>query len=276
MKESIKLFIKGMLIGVASILPGISGGVLAVTLGIYEKIIHIASNFFKNIRKNLTFLLPIILGAGIAIVLVSGILSTALEKYNTQTTLLFLGLLLGGIPALIQKVKKNSFKANNIFVFIVTFTIVMAFILLHGDEKTVTFNMVDFTQYIKLFLVGIVAAATLVIPGISGSLILMILGYYQPILNTISSLLKFKDLGNSLLILIPFGIGVLLGILGIAKLINFLLKKYPNQTYYAIFGIVLASIVGVIIPLIGSNLVSIVIGLLLMVGGILVSLRLGK
>lgn len=276
MKEKVKLFFKGILIGIASILPGISGGTLAVTLGIYEKTIKMTSNFFKDIKKSLEYLLPIVFGVVIAALLFSGVLATSLEKYNTQTTLFILGLLLGGIPALLNKVSKKTLNAKNIFIFVCSFILIMAFVLLHAKETAVTFSELVFIDYIKLFLVGIIAAATFVVPGISGSLVLMIIGYYKPILETVSSLLKFKEFGGHLLVLIFFGLGILFGIMMMSKLINFLLKKYPVQTYYAIFGIILASIIGVILPLKGSDLMGVVVGLVLLLGGAFVTMRLGE
>lgn len=276
MKEKTILFFKGALIGIAGIMPGVSGGVLAVTLGIYEKVIYYTSNFFKDIKKSILFLMPIIIGGGVAILLSSVVLSKALDKYNVQTTLLFLGLLLGGMPSLLKKVNKKSVKFSNLMVFVITFTIAMAFVLISGQEQMVSFINVSFIDYVKLFLVGIIAAVTLVVPGISGSLILMIMGYYRPILDKISSLLKFNEIGSNLLILVPFGLGVVLGILLISKLINFLLKKYSTQTYYGIYGVILASIIGIIISLGNPSLSSILVGLILMIVGSLLVLRLGK
>lgn len=275
MKEKAILFFKGALIGIAGIMPGVSGGVLAVTLGIYEKTIFYASNFFKNIKKSILFLMPIVIGGGVAILLSSVILSSALEKYNVQTTLLFLGLLLGGIPSLLNKVTKKNINPSNIISFVITFIIAITFVFLSEDENVISFANPLFVDYLKLFIVGIIAAATLVIPGISGSLILMLMGYYRPILDTISSLLKFNNIFNNILILIPFGLGVLLGIFLISKSINFLLKKYSNQTYYGIYGIILASIIGIIFSLSGITLNSIIVGLILMIVGSIITYRMG-
>lgn len=136
-------------------------------------------------------------------------------------------------------------------------------------------NVVDFSRagiliYPVLLLVGAVAAATMVIPGVSGSFVLMLLGFYKPIINTISNLTKLENVGSNLLILVPFCIGILIGIILIAKLIEFLLKKYEVKTYFAILGFVFASIITLIKPLfaISTSLWQVILGVILcFVGG---------
>ena len=122
-----------------------------------------------------------------------------------------------------------------------------------------------------------VAAATMVIPGISGSFVLMMLGYYEPIVNTIKDLTKFDLLGHNLMILIPFGLGIIVGIVLVAKLIEYLLNKYPVKTYYGVFGFVLASLVAIIKPLfdISPSVIEVIIAVVLLVGGGLAAYKLG-
>lgn len=247
--EKVKLFLKGLIIGCASILPGISGGTMALTLGIYERLIEIAGNVFHNFKKNVLFLIPIGVGALVGIFLLSTFINVGLEKYPEITTLFFVGLMIGGIPSLLKKVKKKSFNFKNITISLIAFTTIIIFILTKEVSNEVSFVGMNITGYITLVFIGILASATLVIPGISGSLVLMLIGYYKPIVETISSLAKFNDIGKNLLILIPFAIGIVVGIVITSKIIGYLLKKYPTQTYYAIYGIIFASIIGVLIPL---------------------------
>lgn len=268
--EYLKLLIKGTLIGIAGILPGVSGGTLAVTMGIYERLIEIVGKFYVNFKENIKFLLPIGIGSGIGVILISKVIDSVIEKYEVFITLLFLGLLIGGIPRLLKKVDKKSFKSKNIIIFVISFLISMSFIFIQGTGTDVTFTNMNFMSYIVLFIIGFISAATLVIPGISGSLILMIIGYYKPLVNTISSLLHFDNLVNNILILLPFGIGILLGLVLISKLITKALKKYSNQTYYAIYGVILASIIGVLLPL------ELGIGIMLLFLGIYIAYRMEK
>ena len=128
-----------------------------------------------------------------------------------------------------------------------------------------------------LFVIGMISAATMVIPGISGSFVLMLLGYYEPIVNTIKDLTNFSLLGHNLLILIPFGLGILIGIVLVARLIEYLLNRYPIKTYYGVLGFVLASLVAIVKPLIGisPSAIEIVIAIILVIVGGGIAYKLG-
>lgn len=278
MKENIKLILKGMLIGIANIIPGVSGGTLMITLGIYEQIINTISHFFSNIKNNLKFIIPLGIGMVLSILLFSKIISIGLEKIPFATTLFFIGLILGGIPLLWKKVKLNSRKLSNILVFFITFLIVTIFAFLKSDNFIVSFTNLNLTSIIMLFLVGIIASSTMIIPGISGSFVLMLLGYYEPIINTIKSLTNFNLLGHNLLILIPFGIGIIIGIILVAKLIEFLLKKYEIKTYYGVLGFVLASMIAIIKPILNIELtvIEVIIAIILSFLGFITAYKLGE
>ena len=122
-----------------------------------------------------------------------------------------------------------------------------------------------------------ISAATMVIPGISGSFVLMLLGYYEPIVNTIKDLTNFSLLGHNLLILVPFGLGIVIGIVLVAKLIEYLFHRYPYKTYYGVLGFVLASLVAIIKPIIGLNvgIIEIVIAIVLLLVGGFIAYKLG-
>lgn len=277
--ENIKLVIKGFIIGVANIIPGVSGGTLAITLGIYEKLINIISHFFKNIKENIKFLLPIIIGAVLSILILSNVISYSLDKFPLQTTLFFIGLILGGIPMLCEKIKKGSKKSrfSNILIFLITFSIVTVFGFIGTGNNVVNLSNPGFIGYILLFVVGVIAAATMIIPGISGSFMLMMLGYYEPIINTIKDLTHFSNIFHNILILIPFGIGIIIGIVLIAKLIEMLLNKYPIKTYYGIIGFVLASIISILLPLTKSsyNVLTVIVGIIMLFIGGVIAYKLG-
>ena len=240
MKSKIILGIKGFLIGLANIIPGVSGGNMAITFGIYEELISIASNIFKNFKKNIGFILPIGIGAVLSIALLSNVITIALDKYKIATPLLFVGLILGGFPTIYKKIGKKIGKTKNIIPFIIT--ILLMFLIYVGikDMNNVDFTNIDILGYIVLFIVGIVAAITMVVPGISGSFVLMLIGYYEPIVEVISELTKFNNIIDNLLILIPFGFGVIVGIVSVSKLIKYCLNKFEEQTYSAIVAFVLS------------------------------------
>lgn len=277
MKEYIILAIKGFLLGIANIIPGVSGGTLAITMGIYEDLIGAVSHFFKNLKKNIKFLVPLGIGAVLSIVLMSKVINYCLNNYPFPTTLFFLGLIVGGLPLLTKKVKGKKLKPSNIALFLLTFSVVMIMAFLNEGTSVVDLTKINLGQEILLFLVGNVAAATMVIPGISGSFVLMLLGYYKPIVGTISNLTNFSELGHNLLILMPFGFGVLIGAVLIAKLLEFLFKKYEVPTYYAILGFIIASVFGLALTLVGTpvTVLEVLIGLVLFVLSFGIGYKLG-
>lgn len=275
--KNIILALKGMIIGVANIIPGVSGGTLMITLGLYEEIIDTISHFFKNWKKNLKFIIPIGIGMVLSVLLLSKVISLSLDKFPFATTLFFIGLIIGGVPLLWKRCKASSKKMSNWFVFLITFGIILTFAFLKEGSYEVNLTSLEMIDYLKLFFVGIISAATMIIPGISGSFVLMLLGYYKPIVDTIKNLTDFSLLGQNLLILVPFGIGIIVGIIGVSKLIEYLLHKYPVKTYYGVLGFVLASIVAIILPLLNvqPSIIEVIIGIILTILGGIVAFKLG-
>lgn len=247
-KDSLILFIKGFILGIANIIPGVSGGTLAVSLGIYEKILDAIGTITKKFKENIKFLIPIALGVVIALISTSKLVSYALSNFKAQTIFLFVGLIFGGTSLLMKKTRGKGNTVNYI-IFFITFLIVIGLNFAKTDIFTISFSNMGLIDYILLVVVGFIASSSMVIPGISGSFVLMIFGYYENIINTISNLTNLKMLGSNLLILIPFGIGVLMGIIFMVKLITALLKKYEIKTYFAIIGFVLSSIVILILQI---------------------------
>jgi len=270
MKKNIILIIKGMIIGIANIIPGVSGGTLMITLGIYEQIINTISHFFKNLKDNLKFIIPLGIGAVLALLLFSKIISLSLDKFPFATTLFFLGLIIGGIPLLLKNMNKNkdSKKVINYIIAFISFACILLFAMLKSNNAVDLTNL-SLIKIFLLFMVGIVAAATMVIPGVSGSFVLMLLGYYKPVIDTIKNITNFNLLGHNILVIAPLGIGIIIGIVLVAKLIEMLLKKYETKTYFAVFGFVLASLIAIIKPIFSynMNIIEIIIGIILLIVG---------
>lgn len=277
MKNNIFLVLKGFLLGIANIIPGVSGGTLAITLGIYNDLIGAISHFFKNLKKNLFFLIPLGIGMVLAILLGSKVISLCLDKFPFPTTLFFIGLIVGGIPLLTKKIKGKKLKPINAAAFLLPFSVVMLMTFLNEGNNAVNLTNVNFIQMLLLFLVGMVAAATMVIPGVSGSFVLMLLGYYKPIVSTIGNLTDFSLFWHNVLVLAPFGLGVLIGIVLIAKLIEYLLKKHETATYYAIIGFVTSSVIGLVVPLIGgkASTLEVLAGIVLFIMSFIIGYKLG-
>lgn len=276
--KNLILIIKGIVIALANIIPGVSGGTLMITLGVYEQIIDIISHPFKNLKNNWKFILFIGIGLVAGILGFSKLISYCLDKFPLATPLFFIGLILGGIPLLFRKGKvKDNIKVSNIIICLITFGIVLLFTFLNSGNSVVTITT-DIKGIVLLFLVGMVSASSMIIPGISGSFMLMLLGYYKPIIDTVSNLTKFNNLWDNLKILIPFGFGLVFGIVLVAKLIEYLLKKYEVKTYFGVIGFVLASIIAIIVPLfkVSFNVIELVVGIVLLLLGSLATYKISN
>lgn len=284
--KNIILVLKGFFMGIANVIPGVSGGTIAIILGIYEEFIGAISNIFKSFKKNFLYLLPIAIGMGLAIVTTSKVVGYSYDHFPLPTILFFVGLVFGGIPMLLKNVKgkKESKNVSNYIIAALTFALVIfmaTYKLIFSMNGEVSFESMDILGYILLFVVGIIAAATMVVPGVSGSLVLMILGYYYPIINTINSVLK-NDIFHNLIVLGIFGVGIVVGILSISKLLEYLFKKYKIKTYFGVLGFVFASIIA--IPLsacieldcITIDALQVVMGILLLAIGTIISYKLGE
>jgi hypothetical protein len=276
--ENLLLILKGFILGIANIIPGVSGGTLAMTMGIYEDIIKSISSILKTPKKSLKLLLYLGIGAALSILILSKLLNYTLTNYAFATTLFFIGLIVGGFPLLLKKAKGHKVSLGYLLSFLSTTSLVIILRLLQTSENTVSLNNISLFTMIILLLVGMLAASTMVIPGVSGSFVLMLIGFYKPILNTISNITKFNLLGHNLLILVPFGIGVLLGIVITAKVIEYLLKKYEIYTYYGIYGFILSSILVLILNVYNkaTGIPEVVVGILLVLLGTFIGYKLGE
>lgn len=237
------LIIKGIVMGLANVIPGVSGGTLAIILGIYDKLIDAISSIIKKFKENFVFLILVLIGMGIGIILGAKVVDFGLSKFPLATILLFVGMIIGGIPLLFKKINTSLKSFSNYIIFIIIF---VAFLLysLFAKEHTISVQNIEWYHYLIFFLVGIVGAATMLMPGISGSLTLMAMGYYDLIVrDCVKNILDFDHLVFHLQVLIPFGIGCIFGLVIVAKLINYLLKHFEVKTYFAIFGFIFASLI---------------------------------
>lgn len=280
----LKNILKGMLIGIANIIPGVSGGTMAVSMGIYDRLIACISNPFRDFKNNVLFLIPIALGMGIAIIASAFGIDYFFEMFPLQTNLLFIGLIMGSVPAIYEKVKANTMRIGHIIVAVLFFAVVVGMAVLNGTEGNLVQLGTDFISMVKLFFIGVIASATMVIPGVSGSMMLLLLGYYNPILDTIKTFFvavlgfDFTTFVSTMLILIPFGIGVLVGMVVIAKIIEFVFARFPSYAYWSIIGLLFGSPIAIL--MVGTfyqiKMVDLITGFLALVFGLFVSNKLGE
>ena len=236
--------LRGAVMGVSNIIPGVSGGTMAVSMGIYDRVIYAVNNLFKQFKKSFKELLPILIGVLIGLFAFAALIGNLLGTKSAEipitrlpTNFAFIGLILGGLPAIYKRVNMKSAKVPGVLLFLAFLALVVILPLLNPPEARTVDHSVG--NILLMVLLGAIASSTMVIPGISGSMIMMLLGYYNSVINAMNDL-RGGD-WSSLALLLPYVIGLLIGIVFIAKLMNFLLKKYAALTFCAIFGLVIGS-----------------------------------
>lgn len=224
---------KGVITGATMIVPGVSGGSMAMILGIYDRLISAVSSFRKDVKGNLLFLAQFVIGAGIGIFLFSMPLSWLLTHYPMQTMYFFLGAVFGGIPVIERKSNVRKFSLDVILYMLIG----VAAVLLISAIPTGLFDISAGTgpvYWFALWVMGVVAATALVLPGISFSHFLLILGMYDLLLEAI------RDF--DLTFLIPLGIGLLVGIVSFSKFLEQVMERFTKQTYLIILGFIIGSL----------------------------------
>ncbi len=228
-------YLKGILIGSGAILPGISSGVFCVIFGIYEKLVDSVLNLFHDFKKNFIFLLPIGLGGITGVLLVGKLLNFLFTSYPMPTKFCFIGLILGSIPILCKKANQGKgFRLHYLIFLLAAFFLGVLSIQL--EEILPSFININVSNgyFFYLVLAGFVMSIGIVMPGVSSSVILMALGVYSTYLNAIATV--------NLSILVPMGIGLVIGAILFLKVIQFLLLHYYTQTFYMIIGFVIGSV----------------------------------
>lgn len=282
--EMLKNVLKGMVIGIANIIPGVSGGTMMVAMGIYDKLINCITHLFSEFKKNVIFLLPIVVGMGIAIVGSSFTIEKLFECFPLQTSLFFVGLVVGGLPLMWKNVKGKGLKVGHVIAALFFFALVVGMALVGESEGSAADLSFSLFNVIKLFGVGVITAATMVIPGVSGSMVLLLIGYYNPILSAINdfirALVAFDMAGilQGIGVLAPVGIGAIVGVFAIAKLIEIIFNRFPLYAYWGIIGLIVASPIAIIV--LGSfpavTVVSIITGIVALAVGFVIAMKLGE
>lgn len=254
--EALKILLIGAVIGMADVIPGVSGSTMAVVFNIYDRFVNAITINIKKLYKNRRFVVPLILGMAAGVLVFSKLISYLYENFPVQTNFFFTGLIAGSIPLLYSlTVKKEegikfSFqKKLSLILCALAGLILLLFVSgLEGNKDAaagITNELPELTLPIMLLLFfgGVLGAVGMIVPGISGSLLLLILGVYPVIIKAIPSLFVPSECIKACLIIAPCGFGVLAGLLGGAFLIKTLLNLVPNQTYAFISGLLAASII---------------------------------
>ncbi len=268
------LFIKGLIIGIGQIIPGVSGGMLAISLGLYDKCINIISNFFKDFKNNLKFIFPIFLGIITSIILISKVVKLSILMFYVPTMMLFIGLIIGTFRSTLEKI---DIKSNKKYIII---SIIIALILISLsfiNTKKVSYEInIDIKNFLILIFVGFTYAFATVVPGVSATALMVMIGYYSLIIDLISNLTNIKSTLSNIDIIIPLLIGLVLGVIYISKLMNYLFNKKKILTQFIILGLISSSVFTMFVNVItySFNLLHTIIGFILMYFGYKISQKL--
>jgi len=243
-----ELLIKGILVGFAFVIPGVSGGTLALYLGIYEKLVHSIGNIFREFKKSLSFLIPVFLGIGISVIALAKLFDILLTWNSFVVIGFFIGLILGGIKQIYREACQKKPSISGILSFSIAFTIVILLVIFDKLKSSPGIEYIDIsvTNLILVFFLGMAASITMIVPGVSGSALLMVLGFYTAIVSNVAgNILDFSNIVYNLEIIIPFGLGAAAGIIIFSRLIEYVLKNFKTQAYLAILGFVIASCIAI-------------------------------
>lgn len=230
----LKTLLKGTVAGIGGIAPGLSGSVLLVILGLYEDTVHAMGTLFLDFKKNIKFLIPLVLGFGCGVLLFSKVVDFLLEHYAFQTRFTFLGLVLGTIPLFFHEVRKKGFRKG--YYLVILAAAGLGF-LLFGLNRSL-FPVITSPNLFQSVLLGVMVAASSIVPGVDSAVILSALGLYE---LYVSSLADFN-----LTVLLPAGAGLIVGALLISLLMNLLLKNAYTMTFSVIFGLFISIIPNVL------------------------------
>ncbi|WP_042220406.1 DUF368 domain-containing protein [Oceanobacillus manasiensis] len=226
---------RGMLMGASDVIPGVSGGTIAVVLGIYDRLIAAINGLMsKDWKKQLGFLIPLGIGVVTAILLLSKLIKWLFAHHPGPTQFFFLGLIIGVLPYLFHQAEaKQKFKWNHIIFLLLGTVLVGSLAFLDVGEAAVITTITPKT-YAFLFFSGFVASSALILPGISGSFMLLILGVYQTVIVAVS---EFQwD------IIAVTALGIIIGLLFMTKIINYFLTYFRTGTFAVVIGLVIGSI----------------------------------
>lgn len=257
-------FLKGIVVGMGGIAPGLSGSVLLVIFGLYQKTINAIGTLFKDFKKNLLFLIPLFAGFGVGVLMFSKIVDFLLNNFEMQTRFAFLGLVVGTIPLFYREVKKEGFHKKYYAVMVIAAAVGLCLFYFNGN----LFPQVTDPNLVQSVFLGVAVAGSSIVPGVDSAVILSSLGLYELYVSSIA------NLNFSILIPAAFGLGI--GVLVISFIMNTLIKKFYTMTFSVIFGLFISIIPSVLNEscVLGFNAVS-AVSVVAMVVGFLVSFYLG-
>ncbi len=285
MKKIMIDFLKGIFVGIGNIAPGLSGGVIAVVLNVYDRLIEGIKDIFTHPIRVIKDIWSLLIGVLLGILIGFLVIVKLVESFPIPTMMLFIGFIIGPIPSLYNEVKRDKKKISDYIVFFIIIAVILGLSFIRGESGS--YNEV---HPVFLFFVGVIAASTMIIPGISGTAILMILGVFTYLVGEINVLIDYLlefDISNIWTTgvgLIPFGLGIIIGGVLLARLVSMLFKKYQNKMKYAVIALLISCPISIIATMIADYrvqmkenlLISLITGVILLVVGTIISLYMAK
>ncbi|SFM37217.1 DUF368 domain-containing protein [Salibacterium qingdaonense] len=263
-----KNIFRGLAMGISDIIPGVSGGTIALVLGIYHRLIAAINNLFsRHWKEQLGFFIPLGIGIVAAIFSLSSVLDWLLGNYPQPTFFLFMGLILGTIPLLLREADyKRAFNGSHYVIAAIAAVLVILSGLFRGEEGEAMQTLAA-SDYLLFFFSGWIASTAMILPGISGSFILLLLGVYSTVIHAVSSL-QFS-------VLLAVGAGIVVGLAIMSKLLHYLLRRHTAGTYAVMTGLLIGSLF-VIFPGLGAGVVQFFVSLFTFAAGLVIAAILGK
>ncbi len=246
LKNYLRDFFKSMAIGVACIIPGVSGGTIAIIVKLYDRLLYAVNNLFKDFRNSLKVVIPVALGILVAIGIMWYPLDLAFEHLMLAIVALFGGFIMGSLPGIYDNVKEVKPKTIHYIIMVITLVVAVLFgvfsVAYELDVSSLFSQPYEWYLYLILIPVGMIASFALIVPGISGSMLLLVLGFYTEILALIDNVKDGKYIFETIGLLGCMAIGVIIGFFIFAGLMGYLLKNFKTATFYGIIGFVIGSL----------------------------------
>lgn len=223
-------FLKGIIVGLGGVAPGLSGSVLLIIFGLYQKTLDALGSLFQNLRKNVRFLLPLVAGMFCGVLLFSKLIDFFLNSYEMPTRFCFFGLIVGTVPMVWQEVRKEGF-SSKYYILILLATLAGFWMFTVNADG---FPQVTDPTLLQCILLGVAVAATAIVPGVDPAVFLSSLGFYEMYVGALANL--------DLHILLPMVLGLGVGAVGISFAMSLLFRRFYTGTFSVIFGIFLSMI----------------------------------
>ncbi|CAI9394081.1 MULTISPECIES: DUF368 domain-containing protein [Bacillaceae] len=260
---------RGFIMGISDLIPGVSGGTIAVILGIYDRLLDAISGFFsKRWKEQLGFLIPLAVGMGTALLLLSRLIEFLLENYHEPTQFFFIGLIIGVIPLMLKQAQpKKNFGSRHYIILALAAILIASMAFLNPEKTTEPITSLSLLSVIGLFFSGWLASMAMLLPGISGSFILLLLGVYSTAINALSTL--------NIPVILVIGLGAVVGFIGSSKGIKYSLSHFPHITYAIIIGLILGSLF-VVFPGMVTGITTLIFCLITFILGLSVTMLFGS